>query len=502
MKRRSLAHRFSEGKLDRLGRYNDASPPRYVSPEKVDEAFDSLPPKAVASALEHWLKKQETKVSRIGWSASGACISAIAMSALTVASAALTHEAKLYLKPSHQYPVSPRLWRVLLGNPSTMKTPVMEGSARPMRKFQKEMEAQLYQEWRDQLEAQKKTPDEEDYPRLPQYVVNDLTPERLVDILANQNRGLLVFADELAGWLGSLEWYGSGKGAASNRAVWLQAYNGGPYNLLRMGRPTRPVDNLSVSILGGIQPERLRELGSLQSDGLLQRFIPVMMSKPNFEANTFDARGFIEWNEVVRKLLNYKGFTTELSPEAQAIRMVCAKSLYTLGQGDNEGPSWQGFLGKLNGVWGSFALLLPALWGHPATEKISAETADRATVLINEFVLPHGLAFYRSLVGTGQTDAKAIGAFLALREGTRVSVRDIARGPSCCRGLSSEEIIKKVASFEVGGWLQPFFPGPWNKDWTVAPGLMEQFSQEVRAHMEAARAIQEKIASRGGSRRV
>lgn len=44
-KRRAFAQRFSEGRLDRHGRYNDAPPPRYTCPEDVDLAFDTMPPK-------------------------------------------------------------------------------------------------------------------------------------------------------------------------------------------------------------------------------------------------------------------------------------------------------------------------------------------------------------------------------------------------------------------------------------------------------------------------
>jgi hypothetical protein len=44
--RRELAHRFSRGELDSLGRYRTQPPGRYTGPEAVDEAFDTLPPKA------------------------------------------------------------------------------------------------------------------------------------------------------------------------------------------------------------------------------------------------------------------------------------------------------------------------------------------------------------------------------------------------------------------------------------------------------------------------
>jgi hypothetical protein len=45
----------------------------------------------------------------------------------------------------------------------------------------------------------------------------------------------------------------------------------------RVSRGTIYVPNLSVSILGGIQPAVLKDLRGLTNDGLLQRFIPVLM---------------------------------------------------------------------------------------------------------------------------------------------------------------------------------------------------------------------------------
>jgi Protein of unknown function (DUF3987) len=81
---------------------------------------------------------------------------------------------------------------------------------------------------------------------------------------------------ELAGWLGSMEKYGGGKAANSDRAFWLETYNGGPQVVDRIGRGTSAVENLSASILGGIQPDKLAAIHGLADDGLLQRFIPVM----------------------------------------------------------------------------------------------------------------------------------------------------------------------------------------------------------------------------------
>ena len=52
--------------------------------------------------------------------------------------------------------------------------------------------------------------------------------------------------------------------------------------MARISRGETYIGNLSVSLMGGIQPARLGELRGLTSDGLLQRFVPV----PEPEART------------------------------------------------------------------------------------------------------------------------------------------------------------------------------------------------------------------------
>ena len=76
----------------------------------------------------------------------------------------------------------------------------------------------------------------------------------------------------------------------SSRAFYLSAWNGGPFLKDRVGKGITDidaeirVDNLALNILGGIQPDRLVKLGDLTSDGLLQRFLTVLM-KPAKQGN-------------------------------------------------------------------------------------------------------------------------------------------------------------------------------------------------------------------------
>ena len=109
-------------------------------------------------------------------------------------------------------------------------------------------------------------------------MLGDTTVEAACEVLAVTPAGVLMKLDELSGWFGSMEKYNSGKGAAADRAVWLQAWNGGPYAVNRIIRGAKLIENLSVSLLGGVQPELIRKVAAdFLDDGLLQRMFPVIM---------------------------------------------------------------------------------------------------------------------------------------------------------------------------------------------------------------------------------
>src|ERR1035437_7669905 len=116
--------------------------------------------------------------------------------------------------------------------------------------------------------------------RQPRCIINDATPEKVAEILSRGPSGSLMVHDELAGWLGGFDRYNSGQ---PSRAFYLMCWAGGPYTQDRVGKGKRDadaeihVDNLALCILGGIQPDRLEKLGDLTSDGLLQRFLTVLM---------------------------------------------------------------------------------------------------------------------------------------------------------------------------------------------------------------------------------
>ena len=90
----------------------------------------------------------------------------------------------------------------------------------------------------------------------------------------------------------------------------------------RISRGENYIGNLSVSLIGGIQPARLRELRGLTSDGLLQRFVPMMVGAATFACDC--ASDDEKYGRLVRQLIFAAPqrliFTDDALAEMEALR--------------------------------------------------------------------------------------------------------------------------------------------------------------------------------------
>lgn len=428
---------------------------------------------------------------RARYAETGACASAIAMACLAVLSAAITHETRLKLNKG-SWRSSARIWGLLAGNVSAGKSLVMDGAIHPLAECQR-ANAVHARKLEQEQEAETGKRVRVHYDR---YSVNDVTPEALCVALANQDRGILLHADEVTAWIGSLDRYANETG----RKFYLSAYNGEPYEALRVTRQSPPVNNLSISILGGIQPTLLPSLQDLTSDGLLQRFLPVVMAPKKPPSDDFDPEATVRWGMLVSALVQLPKQTLHLAHGAYPVRDAVRELCDTVGKSDGEGEGWQGFTGKLTGIWGTLALILHIAchgeqWGQAIPDEVSVETATLARRILEEFILPHGLEFYRSLNGGGRADARYIGTWLAEREGQTISARDLGRGPNCLKRISADAVAKRMELFVTGGWLVPLSDYPSNKKWTVTRGMTARFATELARTRGAIAEIQERIKS-------
>ena len=198
----------------------------------------------------------------------------------------------------------PNLWGAIVAEPSKLKTPTLAAALAPLKQLdrlardQHSQDAQLHEAAAEVLKARKealkkklgKAADKGDElalqslqvelakldttvpPVARRYLVNDTTVEKLAELLGQNPRGLLVFRDELTGLLTSWE----KQGRESDRQFYLEAWSGtSDYSSDRISRGSLHVPNCCLSLLGGIQPDRLayylRQTLHGENDGMTQR---------------------------------------------------------------------------------------------------------------------------------------------------------------------------------------------------------------------------------------
>jgi hypothetical protein len=117
-------------------------------------------------------------------------------------------------------------------------------------------------------------PPEADKPgpfRQPRLYTSDATVEALAVLLLARPTGIMLIADELAGWLGNMRRYNDG----NDREFWLQAWNGkSRYPIDRKSEPNPiTLPYLLIGVIGGIQPDKLAVGFKGAADGLTARFL-------------------------------------------------------------------------------------------------------------------------------------------------------------------------------------------------------------------------------------
>ena len=447
--------------------------------------------------------------------AMGADPSALALASVTTVAGAMHANTNVRMGDGWYEP--PIIWAGLIGPPSSQKSPIIEKATAPLRKIDQQRDAlwrQQYSVWK-----QNKVPGVNPGPcppKLGRLIIQDATSEKVAEILSRDPAGSLLVHDELAALIGSFERYSNGQ---ASRAFQLSSWNGGPFLKDRVGQGARDenaeirVENLALCVLGGIQPDRLATLRDLTGDGLLQRFLPVLMRAP--------ARGDENYavtaaeNEFARLIQNVQHAIPrryDFLPEAAKIRRRVLDRLYSLEQVQGFSGALIGAIGKLRGYFGRLAVTLHVANAHAAAmcgqgsalgTSIPQHTAEAAEKLIFDFLLPHIFALYDVLANGGKDrdTIRAIAGFILASDKDRLRPSDITAGVRKLRGQSHREIADWASRFCAMGWLQPENENaPVASAWVVVPGLREHFADR-RQQAQRARAEAHAILSAAGSRR-
>jgi hypothetical protein len=233
----------------------------------------------------------------------------VALPALSGLGSVIGRQVGIQPEQFDDYTVVPNLWGAIIGRSGKMKTHAVSEGLRHVRRLEteaaesydgasanREAEQVILKAESDNLNAEIKKAlsgtdtgkvdalqleltklieqrDTADAPAR-RFLTQDATVEKLGVLLKENPRGLLIFRDELSGWLQTLE----KAGREGEREFYLEAWNGtGSFSVDRIGRGLVRIPALTLTICGSIQPGKLKRyiaeaIGEgAGADGLLQR---------------------------------------------------------------------------------------------------------------------------------------------------------------------------------------------------------------------------------------
>ncbi|WP_245228703.1 DUF3987 domain-containing protein [Pontixanthobacter sp. CEM42] len=383
------------------------------------------------------------------------------------------------------------LWAAAVGDPSSRKSPALEAVIAPLRKLEtdaaeihknaiRDWETQSerakveYVGWQEQVKDAAKDnlstpakPENAEFPIEPvrrRTVIQDATPESMAAILAGNPSGTLHFRDELAGWLQSFERYSSG-----GREFWLEAYGGRKFVVDRKGaKAPIEIDFNGVSVIGGIQPDKLATLLASPDDGLIPRFLwtwpdKVPYRRPTQIADIGTIEGIYRKIEAIEWGQDGEGqpcaVTLSLTPGAEDIFAAWEEANSEIDE-DSSGLI-KSTIGKMNGVLLRLALVAEytewALGQGNEPKEISAKSIEAAAAWIDDFAKPMAARVYGDAsLPKSERDAAILARYIRKQRFKTINARDLKRSPhkSALPSLRTAQAMGEAIECLIdAGWL-------------------------------------------------
>ncbi len=331
--------KYVEAHLVPAGKYfaqTDSSEPTFEGPpEPIEEVLDAVLPcpiETLPEIIHRWIST-EAKLMQVP-------PDYLAIPLFYLGSL-LGRKRGLRLRPGNDWVEHSNIWGIQVGRPSVMKSPAMRKAMKPLvvlalradvrfkealKKYEAELEA-----WKIRNKASEEcykknvknaldkppmatnqelilqTQEEPCKPVRKRYKTDDPTVEKLGELLIENPQGLLLFRDELSGWLHSF----NKPGRENDRQFFLESWTGREdFNVDRIGRGSLHIPALCLSIFGSIQPGPLTQYiraaikGGIGDDGFLQRFQLVVWPDPTLGWELIEGVSTIEFEEPLQDIFD------------------------------------------------------------------------------------------------------------------------------------------------------------------------------------------------------
>ena len=293
----------------------------------------------------------------------------------------------------------PLMYLAIVGGRGTNKTSCFDFALAPIRdRDDREYDEYLTAKFAYDLEFQKPAKERRlpvEAPVFRQYILSDFTPEVLVHQQKANPRGLIVFNDELMGFILSFNKYRSG----SDEQMWTQLFAGSGVTVNRVGADPVKINDTCIGVFGGIQPEILNAFakGKVQS-GFVDRWLfafPEKVKYPKFNDVDIDESIARNWKRIVDRILDlpYDGTPriVKLSPAAKVVFRDWFDKLAE--QKNNGGTRFAGLATKMDRYCGRMALGIEVMkygCGESDLNEIS-EDSMRCAIALCYYFLACGL---------------------------------------------------------------------------------------------------------------
>lgn len=292
------------------------------------------------------------------------------------------------------------LYLALVGKSGTTKTHPIVWALKPINqkdkiKYEKYLEAfEKYEQFHNLPPKEKKQVEKVNFPKKPkweQLLVQDFTPESLIERMDFNKRGIGVYSDELAAWFNNFNRYNKG----SEEQFWLSIWSSTPIRVNRKTSEPVLISNPFVSVIGTVQPAILEQLAFNRTEnGFLDRLlfvVPDNLQKECWSEKELDSEIEIEWNSIIEHLLNLQAGnspeTLEFSPEARSAMFEFNRKLTALCN-QTENDAIRGIYAKIEQYALRFSLLLEMLryaCGESDKQAISLQSVQGAVKLVEYF---------------------------------------------------------------------------------------------------------------------
>ncbi|TSA87902.1 DUF3987 domain-containing protein [Deinococcus detaillensis] len=465
--------------------------PRQLLPPKLPPV-PTMPPDMVPEALRGWLVN----------AAELACIPLELFAVLAVASISGLVGRSIKIKPERLqgWAVVPNLWAAIVGRPGAMKSMILDTALEFLQRLERqaaeaheaqlleveiEREALLAEAARLKKQAAKsggfdrealrdlKEREKENVAVAKRYVTQNVTYEKLGELIQENKRGLTFTRDELGSWINDL----TREERAEALGFFLTAWNGeGMYSFERIGRGTVRADNPCISVIGGIQPGPLTSFmvrsraGSAGDSGLLQRFQLIVWPdsmgewiRQNRRASSEDkARAFSVFEALDSLYLPGEDEPPSLpfSDEAQPMWEEWRDALENRLRGGEveHAPAFESHVSKYRSLAPSLALVFHVVeLAAPDMDAnqlppVSVEALELALNWV-EFLELHARKVYALELGTSNAPAYMLAEKIkakAVKDGDRL--RDLRRKDWA--GLTDGLLDRAIEQLAALGWVQ------------------------------------------------